>query len=328
MYLQSSLNKYKIFSLRFIIAYLITMRPYLMFVSGITGIVGMSFSDNLAFISGLIIFQVTFLSYGFGQALTDCFQIDTDSISSPYRPLTQGYVSRKHFLVLSCVGLIYCVAILSVYNSINLFLGIIAGLGLATYTIFKRKWWAGPFYNSWIVSVLFLMSLFASTTISFYEINLTIGLTLVAVFFGYSNFVLVGYYKDIEADEQTGYNTLPVVFGRKTSAMISNVFASFAVFATIKLFFITAAQTEFIQLIPAAAFLITAVISTLYTQWQLRQVMYDEEAYKAVSPSVHSYLLTLSSITTMNKPSWSIFALLFYMAFIAVMKLRPTKTQI
>jgi len=172
------------------------------------------------------------------------------------------------------------------------------------------------------------MNLFASTTISFYEINLTIGLTLVAVFFGYSNFVLVGYFKDIEADEQTGYNTLPVVFGRKTSAMISNVFASFAVFATIKLFFITAAQTEFIQLIPAAAFLITAVISTLYTQWQLRQVMYDEEAYKAVSPSVHSYLLTLSSITTMNKPSWSIFALLFYMAFIAVMKLRPTKTQI
>lgn len=328
MYLQSSLNKYKIFSLRFIIAYLITMRPYLMFVSGITGIVGMSFSDNLAFISGLIIFQVTFLSYGFGQALTDCFQIDTDSISSPYRPLTQGYVSRKHFLVLSCVGLIYCVAILSVYNSINLLLGIIAGLGLATYTTFKRKWWAGPFYNSWIVSVLFLMSLFASTTISFYEINLTIGLTLVAVFFGYSNFVLVGYFKDIEADEQTGYNTLPVVFGRKTSAMISNVFALFAVFATIKLFFITAAQTEFIQLIPAAAFLITAVISTLYTQWQLRQVMYDEEAYKAVSPSVHSYLLTLSSITTMNKPSWSIFALLFYMAFIAVMKLRPTKTQI
>ena len=328
MYLQSSLNKYKIFSLRFIIAYLITMRPYLMFVSGITGIVGMSFSDNLAFISGLIIFQVTFLSYGFGQALTDCFQIDTDSISSPYRPLTQGYVSRKHFLVLSCVGLIYCVAILSVYNSINLFLGIIAGLGLATYTTFKRKWWAGPFYNSCIVSVLFLMNLFASTTISFYEINLTIGLTLVAVFFGYSNFVLVGYFKDIEADEQTGYNTLPVVFGRKTSTMISNVFASFAVFATIMIFYITAAQTEFIQLIPAAAFLMAAVISTLYTQWQLRKVMYDEEAYKAVSPSVHSYLLTLSSITTMNKPSWSIFALLFYMVFIAVMKLRPTKTQI
>ena len=304
------------------------MRPYLMFVSGITGIAGMSFSDNLAFISGLIIFQATFLSYGFGQALTDCFQIDTDSISSPYRPLTQGYVSRKHFLVLSCVGLIYCVAILSVYNSINLLLGIIAGLGLVTYTTFKRKWWAGPFYNSWIVSVLFLMSLFASTTISLYEINLTIGLTLVAVFFGYSNFVLVGYYKDIEADEQTGYNTLPVVFGRKTSAMISNVFASFAVFATIMIFYITAAQTEFIQLIPAAAFLMAAVISTLYTQRQLRQVMYDEEAYKAVSPSVHSYLLTLSSITTMNKPSWSIFALLFYMAFIAVMNLRPTKSQI
>ena len=96
----------------------------------------------------------------------------------------------------------------------------------------------------------------------------------------------------------------------------------------VMLFFITAAQSEFIQLIPAAAFLMAAVISTLYTQWQLRQVMNDDEAYKAVSPSVHSYILALSSITTMNKPSWSIFILLFYMAFITVMKLRPAKSQI
>ena len=106
---------------------------------------------------------MTFLCYGFGQCLTDCFQIDTDSLSSPYRPLTQGIVDKNHFLFVSAIGLLYCIAVLSYYNPLNLALGVVAGFGLATYTTFKRKWWAGPFYNSWIVVVLFLMAYLAGT---------------------------------------------------------------------------------------------------------------------------------------------------------------------
>ena len=37
---------------------------------------------------------------------------------------------------------------------------------------------------------------------------------MAATFFGYANFVLAGYFKDIEADRATGYRTFPVVFGR------------------------------------------------------------------------------------------------------------------
>ena len=39
------------------------------------------------------------------------------------------------------------------------------------------------------------------------------GAALLAVFFGYANFVLAGYFKDVDADRATGYHTLPVVFG-------------------------------------------------------------------------------------------------------------------
>ncbi|MGB5289679.1 MAG: hypothetical protein WBN42_14415, partial [Ignavibacteriaceae bacterium] len=87
-----AIEQYPVLSLRFLKAYIITMRPYLMFVSGVTGIVGMSFAASRDPIKTSLIFIASFLSYGFGQALTDCFQIDTDSISSPYRPLTQGVV--------------------------------------------------------------------------------------------------------------------------------------------------------------------------------------------------------------------------------------------
>jgi len=92
-----AIEQYPVFSFRFIRAYIITMRPYLMFVSGATTIVGMSFATELGITKAILIFIAGFLSYGFGQALTDCFQIDTDSISSPYRPLTQGIVNRNYF---------------------------------------------------------------------------------------------------------------------------------------------------------------------------------------------------------------------------------------
>ncbi|HSW55811.1 MAG TPA: UbiA family prenyltransferase, partial [Ignavibacteriaceae bacterium] len=144
-----AIEQYPVLSFRFLKAYVITMRPYLMFVSGITGIAGMSFASEMDIVKAMLIFFASFLSYGFGQALTDCFQIDTDSISSPYRPLTQGIVNRNFFLIISCLGLLFCISILTFFNPLNILLGALSGIGLVTYTYFKRKWWAGPFYNSW-----------------------------------------------------------------------------------------------------------------------------------------------------------------------------------
>ena len=207
---QFIIKQYRIFSLAFLKAYLITMRPYLMFVSGITGIAGLSFSQS-SNVQLILVFIACFLSYGFGQALTDCFQTDTDSISSPYRPLTQNVVSKKSFLVISIIGLGFCISILSFYNPKNLLLGSIAGIGLATYTFFKRRWWSGPFYNAWIVVVLFLMTFLSSSDLN---INSKVIFVMLTAFWGYSNFVLSGYFKDIEADKATGYHTLPVIFGR------------------------------------------------------------------------------------------------------------------
>src|SRR5512136_2953220 len=95
---------HRLLSTDFLAAYLTTMRPYLLFVSGITGIAGMSLVPGVMGPAAIAIFIATFLSYGFGQALTDCFQIDTDSLSAPYRPLTQGFIGRRHVLLVSIVG--------------------------------------------------------------------------------------------------------------------------------------------------------------------------------------------------------------------------------
>jgi 4-hydroxybenzoate polyprenyltransferase len=326
---QYSLPTYRLFSAPFLRAYLITMRPYLLFVSGITGILGLSFVQNLDITTALLVFSVSFLAYGFGQALTDCFQIDTDSISSPYRPLTQGIVSRKHFLILSIAGLSYCVIIFSYFYPPVIIPGLLAGLGLATYTTFKRKWWAGPFYNSWIVVVLFLIAYLAGTNGVSIQFENKIYYAIFAVFFAYSNFVLVGYFKDTEADKKTGYNTMPVVFGKKWASIISDVFGILSVTFTL----LTLLETynnviDFLFLIPAFLFFILGSFMVLSTQLLLRDVHNDSEAHIAIVPSVKSYILLLMAIILSEKPEWIPVLLLFYLTFLIVLKTRPIKNQI
>ena len=324
------IEQYPLLSIRFWKAYIITMRPYLMFVSGITGIVGMSFAPEIGVTKAMLIFLSSFLSYGFGQALTDCFQIDTDSISSPYRPLTQGVVNKNYFLVISSLGLLFSVLILTYFNPLNLLLGAQAGIGLATYTHFKRKWWTGPFYNSWIVLVLFMMAYLAGLGSTHLDFSEPIFITaIITVFFGYANFVLTGYFKDIEADRATAYNTLPVVFGRKISSIVSDAFG-FIVSASVFVLIIILAfdSFPFQTIMKALVFIYTGICVSIFTQMNLHSVKSDAEAHKAIAPCVHSYILLLSGIAILSKPDWFIYLLMFYILYIITLKLRPARNQI
>jgi len=316
-------------SYNFLKAYIVTMRTYLMFVSGITGIVGLVFINKLNNLNATLIILASFLAYGCGQALTDCFQIDTDSISSPYRPLTQGIVSKNHFLALSLLGLIFCISVFVIHNPMNLLLGTSAGLGLATYTYFKRKFWAGPFYNAWIVAVLCIMA-FECGEIGFGNlISLSFILVVLSVFFGYANFVLSGYFKDIEADRATGYNTLPVKFGRKVSAYVSDVFAFLMIFFGL---LVVIDETKSVNMTlflnPALIFLIASSVVTIIGQIFLHKVKTDEEAHPAIALVVHSYILQFAGLALLRKPEWLFFLSVFYAGFIVVMKFRPEKNQI
>ncbi len=317
------------FSFQFLKAYIITMRPYLMFVSGITGLAGMSFNTHISGTALVLRFAASFLSYGFGQALTDCFQIDTDSISSPYRPLTRGMISRIQTFFVSSVGLTFCVATFASGNLSNLLLGAAAGSGLATYTFFKRRWWGGPFYNAWIVSVLCIMA-FLSGEESLSQVGTpSIIWVLFSALFAYANFVLSGYFKDIEADRATGYNTLPVVFGRKVSACVSDLMAAMAIFfAFVSVPCATASDRSIAAELAGWAVFFAGAGVSLFAQVRLHRVSSDNEAHRAIVPVVHVYILLLSSIIVSQKPEWGIFLCLFYAAFVAVLTIRPATNQI
>jgi 4-hydroxybenzoate polyprenyltransferase len=326
---QNQIFPVKLFSTDFLGYYWITMRPYLLFVSGITGIAGLSFAPARSLFTTTVLFLTFFLSYGFGQALTDCFQIDTDSLSSPYRPLTQGVISKKSVLKVSLSGILLIGIILTAHALINAFLASFATLGLATYTYFKKRWWAGPFYNAWVGTLLCLIAYIAGSGTIHTRMDAEFYLVLFVVFFGYANFVLSGYFKDITADRKTGYNTLPVVYGLKVSKLISDIFAVITALLCGTVLYLFYLSNPFGLIHTSAGIVfIFGCIASLIAQIRLHTVQDESDAHRAISLVVHAYILLLASVAILQKPDWSLFISIFYLGFIITMKFRPMKEQI
>jgi 4-hydroxybenzoate polyprenyltransferase len=197
--------------------YLATMRPYLAPVSGSAGLVGLALGNvHGAWLWASVI--AFFASYGFGQALTDVFQTDTDALSAPYRPLVRGELDRRLTLGLSVVGLLACALVFALQEPWTLVPAALGTAGLATYTPMKRRWWGGPPWNAAVVALLPVIGAQAG------GVPVTdhrVWLAAAAAGFTYATFVLIGYLKDVEADRATGYHTLPVVFGRGVTVAVS-----------------------------------------------------------------------------------------------------------
>jgi 4-hydroxybenzoate polyprenyltransferase len=312
---------------RFWLDYAVTMRPYLLFVSAVTGMAGLSLVNGVPLPSLIVLGVMFFLTYGFAQALTDCFQTDTDRLSAPYRPLVRGTLRPRDVMVVSLIGLAACAAIVIAFNPANVLVAALTIVGVATYTWFKKRWWAGPWYNAWIVSLVVLIGYLAGAG----AVGKTgvvspalLGIMLAALA-AYANFVLTGYFKDIRADRATGYRTLPVVFGRRISAWVSD---GFAVLAFAGAGIALSGRAWDIGVWFALPFLAAAVVSMGLAQWRLHRVRTDAGAHRAIEPVVHSYILLLAALAVANQPLWAPFVPAFYFAFVWTVSHRPMAAQI
>ena len=311
---------------RFYRHYAIHMRPYLLFVSGVAGVSGMALVREEASVwRYLIAFSAFFTGYGFGQALTDCFQTDTDSISSPYRPLSRGIISKQNVLGISLTGLILGGVLLLFLNWYNAILVALSIIGLATYTYFKKNhWWLGPFYNAIIVVYLGWMGYLSISGIrlgNLFRDDDLIYLSLLTLF-SYTNFVLMGYLKDIEADRETGYKTFPVLFGWRATCFVGDLLVILSVFFCFNLI-------EENDWRPLTVF-IAAVLLAIAGQYSAHRAKspIPQNAAFAIECTVRSFLLWHLAIIISFKPAWLIYSILFYGLFELALHFRPSKEQI
>lgn len=310
-------------------AYVVTMRPYLLFVSGAAGLVGLSFVPDPTVGRVVAAFAALFLSYGFGQALTDCFQTDTDALSAPYRPLVSGAISRRQVLTTSLAGLVAVIAVLAWLNPTILILGVLAVLGLSTYTSLKRTWWGGPPWNSWIVALLPLMG---RLTDRGYDVSSLVRpdtpvaqafpLAVLAVFFGYANFVVMGYFKDVSADRATGYRTFPVVFGWQPAAVYGDVTAALAAVLTARVLVLVGANPWSV-----AAFAVGVALH-VHAQVAMHQARDERRVGGPIANGVRAFVLYCLAIVASNAVGWGPLLLVFYGCFEAALRLRPERGQV
>jgi len=323
-------NTAGLLTLRFWRAYIVTMRPYLLFVSGAAGAVGLAFIPTPVIWRVLLAFFPLFLSYGFGQALTDCFQTDTDSISSPYRPMVRGEVSRRAVMVTSLVGLILGVFIMGFLNRVALILAGLTVVGLLTYTPLKRTWWGGPPWNSWIVALLPIIGRLADAG---YRLTDFVSLSrpgagaflaaVAAIFFGYANFVVMGYFKDISADRKTGYNTFPVRFGWVANTVYSDLVALGAAAGTGLAIRLSGRMNW-----PGTTVFVVGLAVNTWAQVAIHGIRDEAKSHGPIANVVRAFVLYCLAMVLTMKPEWILPAVLFYGAFELVLKLRPERAQV
>lgn len=323
--MSTELNTYPVFHYRFWIAFGIHMRPYLLFLSGVAGFAGIAMANEGATCSatcymGMLAF---FLAYGFGQALTDSFQVDTDKLSAPYRPLSQGIVKAREVRTVAFIGLLSLGGILIALNLYNLLFCGLSIFGLATYSYIKRHfWWGGPFYNAWIVALLPIMGYLVVSGSDFSALSIPeLGKLILLAFFAYSNFVLIGYLKDIRADKATAYKTFPVVFGWNASVWVGDVFALLSCGLVLSL-----TISSPLALGTAILGILIALAGQLYAHFTKDKS--EKNATFPITATVRSFILWHLAVALVFQPSWWIFALIFYVLFELVLKLRPMREQI
>jgi 4-hydroxybenzoate polyprenyltransferase len=324
---------HSVFSLTFWKLYWITMRPYLLFVSASAGMAGFAEGPGRGIGIVLIVFLVFFFSYGLGHGITDSFQIDTDSLSSPYRPLVQGTISRWQSLGVSITFLSISCAILFILNPWIPFLGFLCVLGLITYTPFKRKWWGGPFYNAWIVAILPIIGKLAASGEGTSPLEVVptgiVSLIILSTFFSYANFVLMGYFKDISADKTSGYNTFVVAFGWNKAAVVSDFFALISIIATGWGILLVLGTETTLSWKWGSLLVFGASVTTLFVaQTGIHSIRDENLAYRPIAFVVRGFILLRLAEIIVLKPSWTIPSLLFYGAYEFMLKKRPEKRQV
>jgi 4-hydroxybenzoate polyprenyltransferase len=310
---------------RFWRAYAVTLRPYLCFVSGAAGLAGLALTP-LPAAPLAAAFAAFFLSYGLGQALTDVSQRDTDALSAPYRPLVRGELSAAAVACVSLAGLAGCSLVFAALDPRTLVPAAAAVAGLASYTPLKRRWWGGPPWNSWIVALLpvigFLCGGPAPAT------PRALPALAVSVFGTYAVFVVLGYLKDVEADRATGYDTLPVRFGRPRAVAASAAFCAVGLAGSVATLALAPAARPPGE--RAAAFVLWAagVVWLVAAHVVIGRTRRDAEAHPGIAASVRGFVALHLGEAAWLRPELALPGLLLVGLLEAALRARPCPEQV
>jgi 4-hydroxybenzoate polyprenyltransferase len=316
-----ALNRLIQHNLRFWIAYTVQIRPYLAFGAGLSALAGMAVAKavNPDFSNQILAFITLLLSYGFGMALEDCFQMDTDKESGSGRPLSKGIIPVRSVMMASISGLLACAVVLYYLNPMSLFLSVLFFVGIYTYSFMKKRGGIrGVLHNSITLSLFPVIGYFTALPHQEYTIHQNLWIVVAIVFLSYSNFSIMGHLKDIEADTKTGYQTFAVKYGWNPTVMMGSVFATLVLVT----FWVTYSGElyELIFGLIASCLLVYAQYSSLADKKHS-----ERNAVVVTSYLLRAFVLMCAAIAMRFHPEWLVKLIILYTAFELSLYIRPSK---
>lgn len=209
------MKRYSMISKEAIFAYIKSMRPYLFFLSGMTGWLGIVFSGAQASITRVApILAVVFLGWGVNQVINDLLGRREDRINAPHRPIVTGELPIKTTVLFSITLFVLGGLITYMLNAYALILYLLVFILNIVYEYSKRI----PLLGNIVFGLLLVPCLYYGAMCingSGLEILLDKRLFLLAVAIALVNITVAfyTYYKDFAGDKITGKNTIIVKLG-------------------------------------------------------------------------------------------------------------------
>lgn len=207
------------------------LRPPLLVVPAALGTCGVFLScgnpDCLALTLGALIPS---LAWAGGLVFNDYFDIESDRIAHPERPIVSGSISKQEGIA---YGLSFYAVCLFLSFLVDISCLLVSSIVVILKTIYpylgylKRE---GILRNSCFGLAVGLCILIGST-IGGNISPLVITVTIIGMLI-YTSDNIIGRFPDIEVDRKLGARTLPIQIGLKPAAMIALLLTSFAVFIT------------------------------------------------------------------------------------------------
>lgn len=295
--------------LKFIKAYIKTMRLYYAFLTGIAGWIGVSFYEFTtslgyegqvlpSFPKKVIILLFLFFVWGINQVINDYLGLPEDRINAPQRPMVTGELNAKAALLTS-FALIALVGIVTVlYLEPIALIPMVAGIGLNVVYEYAKA------YGIW-GNIIFGIMISCCTAYGFMASGpymaplLTVprvGVMLLVMLLN-GTMTYFTYFKDYKGDKRAGKSTIVVKYGLKKARTIGLVFSLVPACVFIALVGAGAFHTE---LVPSFWLLaVLALALQLYTAYLYYRYPVGDRTYYSLKVNFRACICSQAALIAM-----------------------------
>lgn len=296
------MKKYKLFSKQIIFAYIKSMRPYLFFISGMAGLLGMVFSNATSSVGRTFsVLSILFVGWGVNQVINDLLGLKEDRINAPHRPLVTGELPIKAAVTFSLFFFVVGAIVTYFINPQALILYLLVFVLNIVYEYSKKVPLLGNIVFGFLLAPCVYYGAMCINSRGL-EILLDKKLFLIAVAIILINFTVAffTYFKDFQGDKITGKKTI-IVQLTPNKAKYLNFLVSFIPFIIMIFFIFSSTWRDKLNLYFIAFMLLTFIILQ-YTAILFFKDPYGKNTYYSLKWNFRGAVLYKTSFIALINP--------------------------